>query len=252
MHALRCRFQSFDECRFQFDYEQTTNTPGATMSAETVSKIAVLSAHRYRAESLAFTLSQHLNLQTVAVVDTATELPSDFEVILIDLDMEAALRLTRNITSKPGHPRVVLLGLVESEESVLRLAEVGAGGYVSANATFSDLISVVESVQRGEFACRPDITYALFSHLAELASSDNQSLLDAAVLTMRERQIFSLLSQRLMNKEIAARLYLSEHTVKNHVHHILKKLGMRNRNLVARYRSSPPAAEDSNLKCAVQ
>jgi two-component system nitrate/nitrite response regulator NarL len=224
------------------------------MSGETLPKIAVFSAYPYRAESLAFTLTQHLNLQTVAVADPAIELPSDFGVILIDLDIgvESALLLTRNITSRQSQARVVLLGLVESEESVLRLAEMGAGGYVSANATFGDLVSVVRSVQQGEFACRPDITYALFSHLAELAGRDHQTLLDAAALTMRERQIFSLLSQRLMNKEIAERLYLSEHTVKNHVHHILKKLGMRNRNVAARSHSPLSASEGLSPTCAVQ
>jgi two-component system, NarL family, nitrate/nitrite response regulator NarL len=224
------------------------------MSGETVPKIAVLSTHLYRAESLAFTLAQHLNLQTMALADPATEVPPDVEVILIDLDMgvETALRLTRTITSRQSHARVVLLGLVETEQSVLRLAEVGGGGYVSANATFRDLISVVRSVQRGEFVCRPDITYALFSHLAKLASSDKQTLTDASVLTMRERQIFSLLSQRLMNREIAARLYLSEHTVKNHVHHILKKLGMRNRNLAARSHASLGAPQGSGSTCVVQ
>ena len=219
---------------------------GTRMSGEPLPKIAVLSAYRYRAESLAFTLSQQLNLHAAAVADVALEPLTDFDVVLIDLDMgvETALRLTHTITSKKSQVKVVLLGLVESEEGVLRLAGVGAGGYVSAGATLGDLLSVVRSVQRGEFACRPDITYALFSHLAQLATSDNQHLLGASVLTTRERQIFHLLSQRLTNKEIAARLYLSEHTVKNHVHHILKKLGMRNRSFAVRWHPSLRSSED--------
>jgi two-component system nitrate/nitrite response regulator NarL len=224
------------------------------MSGEPVPKIAVLSAYRYRAESLAFTLSEQLNLQAAAVTVAALDLPTDFEVVLIDLDMgvETALRLTQTITSKQSQVKVVLLGLVESEEGVLRLAGVGAGGYVPAGATLDDLLSVVRSVQRGEFACRPDITYALFSHLAQLASSDNQHLLGASMLTTRERQIFHLLSQRLMNKEIAARLYLSEHTVKNHVHHILKKLGMRNRSFAARWPPSLRLSGDSGTTARFQ
>jgi hypothetical protein len=64
------------------------------MSTEPGSRIAVLSAYRYRAESLAFTLTQQCHLETVVVADPAKELPSDFGVILIDLDMgvESALR----------------------------------------------------------------------------------------------------------------------------------------------------------------
>jgi two-component system, NarL family, nitrate/nitrite response regulator NarL len=224
------------------------------MSDEPLPKIAVLSAYLYRAESLAFTLSDQLNLQAVGVAEAALPPLTEFEVVLIDLDMgvETALRLTQTITSKQSQVKVVLLGLVESEEDVLRLARVGADGYVSACATLGDLLFVVRSVQKGEFACRPDITYALFSHLAQLASGDNQHPLGASVLTTRERQIFHLLSQRLINKEIAARLYLSEHTVKNHVHHILKKLGMRNRSFAVRWHSSLRASEKPGPACAVQ
>lgn len=223
------------------------------MPSESVSRIAVLSACQYRAESLAFTLSKQLDLETIAIIDSAQELPSDFEIVLIDLDMgvEVALRLTHSITSKQSQARVVLLGLVESEESVLRLAEVGAGGYVSTVASVADLISVVRSVQKGEFACRPEITYALFSYLAQLANYDKGSILDASTLTLRERQIFRLLSQRLMNKEIAAQLHLSEHTVKNHVHNILKKLGIRNRNFATR-QSTVRVSEPPPSGCSVQ
>lgn len=223
------------------------------MPGDPVPRIAILSTHLYRAEALAFALAQHLNLETVMVVQPSTELPSDFGVILIDLDMgeEPALLLTQKITSCPSQARVILLGLVETEESVLRLAEMGGGGYVSTNATFTDLVSVVRSVDRGEFACRPDITYALFSRLSELAYVEKKTV-DASVLTMRERQIFTLLSQRLMNRQIAAQLYLSEHTVKNHVHHILKKLGIRNRNFAFRPDSHLAVPESSHETCAFQ
>jgi DNA-binding NarL/FixJ family response regulator len=223
------------------------------MAVEGSSKVAIVSAYRYRAESLAFTLAQRLNQEMVPFTDFTDQLDQDFAVILIDLDvgMDAALRLTRAVTSKRSQARVVLVGLIESEENVLRLAEAGVSGYVLAAASFADLLSVIQSVQKGEFGCRPEITYALFSHLARLASDDRQNPPDTSLLTMRERQIFQLMSQRLMNKEIAARLYLSEHTVKNHVHHILKKLGMRNRSFAARPQADLHLAATAR-SCSVQ
>jgi DNA-binding NarL/FixJ family response regulator len=206
------------------------------MAIEPATTIAVVSSCRYRAESLAFTLTEQLGLPAVAAPDPGGELLAVFGTILIDLDLgtDQAFQLTRQITSLQPEAKIVFLGLIESEESVLQLAEVGARGYVPSAVTLEELASVVRSVQNGEFACPPHITYVLFSHLAQLARSNVASLFETAVLTMRERQIMDLMSRSLSNKEIAGRLCLSEHTVKNHVHHILKKLGMRNRNFASR------------------
>ncbi|HZR59106.1 MAG TPA: response regulator transcription factor [Terriglobales bacterium] len=210
------------------------------MAVDQTAKIAVLSKALYRAESLVFTL-ERTGIEAVVAPNPGLEILSTFGTVLIDLDwgMDNALQLTHDITALRPDVKIVLLGLIESEENVLRLAEFGGAGYTSSTSSLEELISVVQSVQRGEFACAPHITYALFSHLAELARSNAASLIEVAVLTTRERQIMHLLSKSLSNREIAKRLCLSEHTVKNHVHHILKKLGMRNRTFAVRSYSYP-------------
>jgi DNA-binding NarL/FixJ family response regulator len=213
------------------------------------STISILCANRYRAESLAGALMQHLHGQTVSV-SSANDVPTDATIVLVDLDlgMESALQVIQSIASRERPARIVILGLVESEEAVLTLAGLGVAGYVLSDATLAELLSVVQAVRRGEFVCRPEITYALFSHLTQLASGGRHNSLNDFVLTVRERQIFRLMAERLMNKEIAARLFLSEHTVKNHVHHILKKLGLRNRSCAVHARVYVPEAAFVPLK----
>jgi DNA-binding NarL/FixJ family response regulator len=203
------------------------------MPAEAI-LVAVLSDSLYRAQSLALALTQESGYSLVAVKTRDAAVLARFPMILIDLgsDVSATLILVRTVTAVNPEVKVILLGVVESEKNVVSLAEVGASGYIPQGACLQELTAVMQSVQNGEFACAPSITYALFSHLSRLAQKIHLGAPSTPMLTLRERKVLDLLSLELTNKEIAARLCLSEHTVKNHVHHILKKLGVRDRNLV--------------------
>ncbi len=197
--------------------------------------IAVVSTQGYRAESVALAVSAKTGCRTKAFTRLDAPAFAGFDMILVEMtsDLEGDLAWVRAITARHPDAQVVLMGLVESEERVVKLAEAGAGGYVAPEASLRDLITVLESVCRGEFTCPPHINYALFTHLAHLAGGDTLVLPEAPVLTMRERKVVELLSHNLTNKEIAARLCISEYTAKNHVHRILKKLGLHDRNKAA-------------------
>lgn len=205
------------------------------MAIDPATRIAVLSSCPYRAESLALVLAQRLALPCTAAPDPSLQTLATFDAVLFELDgsMNQALELTGAITTAQPEVKVVLVGIVESSANVLKLAEVGAAGYVPSTVGLEELCAAVESILKGEFACPPHITYALFSHVAQLARNSSSNPIDTIVLTARERQIVDLLSQHLSNKEIAERLCLSGHTVKNHVHRIFRKLGIRNRRSAA-------------------
>lgn len=198
--------------------------------------IAVLSTHGYRAESMALAVAENTGWKTQAFTELDVTALAAFDAILIEATsgLESDLLCVRAITARYAHAKVVLLGLVESEESVVKLAEAGASGYVAPAASLDELIAILQLIYRGEFTCPPHITYALFSHLARLASGSPPVLPRTPVLTMRERKVVELLFRNLTNKEIAARLCISEYTVKNHVQRILKKLGLHDRSLAAR------------------
>jgi two-component system, NarL family, nitrate/nitrite response regulator NarL len=202
------------------------------MALDPASRIAVVSSCRYRAEALALAISQRSGCKAHAVMRPELNFPTHFSAIVVDVDLgfEAALQLTQAVVSQDSGARVVLLGMIESPENVLRIAEAGASGYITTAASLDQLVSVLGAVENYEFTCPPDITFALFVRYAELARYSTSTVLRSA-LTTRERRVAELMSRHLTNKEIAAHLYISEFTVKNHVHHILKKLGARNRHL---------------------
>lgn len=198
--------------------------------------VAVVSDSLYRAESLALALRRECACNAVTVKSRDAAVLARFPVILADVDghFRNILDLIRSITAFNPEAKVIALGMVESEENAVALAEVGASGYIPQGASFHELTAVMNSVRNGEFACAPSITYALFSHLCRLSQEAKRGDSSAGILTVREHKVLELISLSLSNKEIAARLCLSEHTVKNHVHRILKKLGVRDRTLAER------------------
>jgi DNA-binding NarL/FixJ family response regulator len=149
------------------------------------------------------------------------------EVILIDLGTadEETLERLREITHDAPELKVIVLGLPEVEEEILRCIEAGVSGYVLKESSIEELREAIQKVLRGEAICSPQITGTLFSHLAALAREQRGcERLAGFDLTPREGEILELIAESLSNKEIAERLCLSLYTVKNHVHNILEKL----------------------------
>jgi DNA-binding NarL/FixJ family response regulator len=124
----------------------------------------------------------------------------------------------------------------EAEPAILSYVESGASGYVPGNASLEDLILHIQTILRGETICSPQVAYSAFSRLADLAPANGDNAgYKAMLLTPRELEILQLMVEGLSNKEIAQRLYISIHTVKNHVHKMLKGLGLSNRFELVRY-----------------
>jgi DNA-binding NarL/FixJ family response regulator len=192
---------------------------------------AVVSSQRYRAESLALVIAERSGSQILALTVAEIDKIAGCDVVLIELDTECDRDwgLIHAIT-ETSNAKVILLGLVESEENIIRAVEAHASGYVAASAGLEQLLNTVSSVCRREFSYPERFTYMLFEHLSFLARSNRFSARIPFDLSRRERKILELISQNLMNKEIAARLFISEYTAKNHVHRILKKLGAHSRH----------------------
>lgn len=129
-----------------------------------------------------------------------------------------ALRLT-------PETRVVLFGMEEDQESFFRSLRAGIAGYLLSEASTADLVCAVRIAARGGAVCPPKLCRALFHYVARQGTLPNPRLRAEYGLTRREQLILPLIAQGLTNKEIAGRLNLSEQTVKNHIHRILRKLG---------------------------
>ena len=108
-----------------------------------------------------------------------------------------------------------------------------ASGFLLKDAPPEELLEAVRTVHRGDAVIAPSTTRRLLEHVAPLlrapsgANERAKSLVGS--LTVREREVFTLIAQGRSNTEIASDLFLSEATVKTHVGHILAKLGARDR-----------------------
>jgi DNA-binding NarL/FixJ family response regulator len=122
--------------------------------------------------------------------------------------------------------RVVMVGMEAEEGIFLRVVQAGAVGYVLKDASALEVARTVRAVATGEAVCPAILSAALFQWVArQRPALPSLHLKNSLGLTRREQQLVSLIQQGLTNKEMASRLNLSEQTVKNHVHRMLRKLG---------------------------
>jgi two-component system, NarL family, nitrate/nitrite response regulator NarL len=156
---------------------------------------------------------------------------AEVDVVLLDLTADPdpvtarpdRLHALRRVTTAP----VVVLGISGRPDDVVAWAEAGIAGYTTRDNGFDELVDTVRSAASGEFRCQARVAAGLVRRLAVLAR-DRQST-PASPLTPRELEIAALLEHGCSNKEIAQRLHIQLATVKNHVHNILEKLGVRRR-----------------------
>jgi DNA-binding NarL/FixJ family response regulator len=186
-------------------------------------------------EGLAMLLGGYPSVEVVGAADGAASLIESGrleadapDVVLVDMMApggEQEIALLRSASDAPA-----LLGMTvpNREDSVFGLVEAGASGFVTVDASPDELVAGIECAARSEAICSPPMTAALIRRLAALARDREPDPVRAA-LTAREREIVSLIEEGLSNKQIAYRLRIQLSTVKNHVHHILGKLGLERR-----------------------
>ena len=169
-------------------------------------------------------------------VEISRELGPD--VVLMDIRMPGmdGIEATRLVTrAGPGAPRVLVLTTFDLDEYVYDALRAGASGFLLKDVTAEKLFDAVRVIAVGEALLAPSVTRRLIS---EFAGRPDAKLAPAfADLTPRETEVLRLVAEGLSNAEIAARLVVTEETVKTHVSRILSKLGLRDRTqaVVAAY-----------------
>ncbi len=154
------------------------------------------------------------------------------DVILLNMGSRDSAALLRVCSGNVG-ARVIAIGLSDTDESeIVSCAESGVAGYHLRSESYDDLLILIQRVRDGETACSAHVGAILLRRLSEVASWQVTQAQDTA-LTSREEEILRLLEMGMSNREIAAFLCIAVHTVKNHVHSILSKLGVRSRSEAA-------------------
>jgi len=212
---------------------------------ETTTKVFILCRNRLLRESISRILTKKTDFEIVVAQgphaissDTVGRLGTDV-LVLDSLEF---------LVAPPGSPRetpslgrltkCVLIAMEDNQDHFLSAVRCGARGYVFQEASAADVVSVVRVVAEGQAVCPPNYARVLFDYVVTQAGQGGGRERDRVALTGREQQLIPLIERGLSNKEIGSYFDISEQTVKNHIHRILKKLGASDRlSLCAAYRN---------------
>jgi DNA-binding NarL/FixJ family response regulator len=152
------------------------------------------------------------------------------DVVLMDLRMPRCdgVAATRRLREQGSPTQVVVLTTYADDRSVVEALRAGARGFLTKDAGAEEIERAIAAVVRGEAAIDPAVQH----HLVDAVAAPPE-LPDG--LTPREAEVLTLIAQGLSNSELAARLFISEATVKSHINHLFTKTGVRDRAQAVSY-----------------
>ena len=161
------------------------------------------------------------------------------DVVLMDMQMPVldGVAATRDIRAHHPATQVIVLTTFDDDEYVFEALRAGAVGYQLKDVASDRLAEAIRCAARGESFLQPSVAAKVVAEYTRLADAPhararaNQSLIEP--LSVRELEILRLVATGASNKEIAAKLVITEGTVKNHITNILGKLGVRDRTQAA-------------------
>jgi DNA-binding NarL/FixJ family response regulator len=202
-------------------------------------QVLVVTAIRLYREGLAAVLS---GCPGIAVCGVARDAPtaaayvrsSPPDVVLVDATLPGAWELVRCVVH-PAGARVVAMAVSDQEADLLEWAATGVAGVVGCDGSVEELVAAVRAAARGGLHCSPSMAASLLRHLAAVTVSGGGTRRTLAEdrLTSREHEVVELIAGGLSNKGIARRLGIEVATAKNHVHNILRKLEVEDREEAA-------------------
>jgi two-component system, NarL family, response regulator DevR len=157
------------------------------------------------------------------------------DVVIMDVRMGPVdgIDACRDLKSRLPDTGVLMLTSYGTDEAVIAALMAGASGFLLKNAGRAEVLRAVRAIAAGESLLDPAVTRRVTERLVELATRAEHD--EASQLSPREREVLALVAQGRTNREIAAQLVISEATARNHVSHILDKLGMSRRSEAAAF-----------------
>jgi DNA-binding NarL/FixJ family response regulator len=201
-------------------------------------KILIIDDHILFREGMASLISRQPDMSVVGVggsvreaLELSRKLRPDLILMEFSLPDGTGLDAAQAILGEQPRARIVFLTAHNDDERLFSAVRMGAKGFLMKNIPSARLVAALRGVERGEAALSRAMTAKLMD---EFARSDQtnpplQTPTPFSGLTARELQVLRELSTDATNREIADRLYISENTVRNHMHNILEKMGVASR-----------------------
>lgn len=205
-------------------------------------RIVIVDDHNLFREGLAAIIRQEADIDVVGMagsvheaVDAVRDLKPD--IVLMDYTLPDGSGVEATLKIIQDHPncKVVFMTMSDRDEDLLAAIRSGAVGYLMKNMSPSKLVAALRSVQRGESALSRSMTLRVMQELSRTKEPEQAGDPALAKLTRREKDILVALTTGISNKEIAAQLFISENTVKYHVHSILGKLNLPDRKAATQF-----------------
>lgn len=202
-------------------------------------KIIIVDDHAIFREGLKSILARDAELSVVGEADNgdkalAQVLKLQPDVVLMDINMPyGGLQALVDILQKVPEMKILMLSISEKEEDLHEAVKAGARGYIIKGVSVEELVNSIKLVAAGSVIFTPIMAGKLLDDFAAPQKKSRNNVM----LTERELEVLKLVAEGGTNKEIAARLFVSEPTVKTHLRNILSKLHLKNRSQAAVYAS---------------
>ncbi|MGT2924949.1 response regulator [Streptococcus caviae] len=194
-------------------------------------------------ESLKIVLSSYKDIEVVGAVDDGTEVleslkKSQPDVILMDIRMPKmdGVLCTKEVKENYPHIKIIILTTFDDDDFIFKALQYGASGYILKGISMEDLHQAIVTVNKGNAMINPDVAtkvVKLFSQMAQSNSAIQVQEKSVEHISKAEWKIIQQIGFGLSNKEIAAKLFLSEGTIRNYLSTILSKLNLRDRTQLA-------------------
>jgi DNA-binding NarL/FixJ family response regulator len=205
-------------------------------------RILIVDDHALFREGLASLLNGQSDFTVVGEagsVREAVELARDLQPDLVLMDFTlpdgTGLDATQAILTERPETIIVFLTVHEEDDRLFAAIRGGAKGYMLKNVPVAELLSRLRGLKRNEVAVSPAMTSRIFEEFAQSYPARQPYNTVLTQFTTRELDVLQELTTGATNREIAERLFITENTVKNHMHRILNKLDVPNRRQAAHY-----------------
>ena len=206
-------------------------------------KILVVDDHPLVREGLKTTISSRTDYEVVGEAERADEalrlvheLRPDLVLLDLALPDQNGLEVCRQIRSRRLKVRVIVVSMHSKIDHIVKAFQAGANGYIVKDSPPDKLIRGIKSVLDGDFFMDSTVSHKVVQRLMQ-SKEDRAKIKNNAyeTLTSREQEILALLAEGLTNQQIAARLFISIKTVKNHRANIMQKLNLHSTHELIRY-----------------